>query len=305
MPDAEVPCAGPASRGGAIAAFSSDSKTAHRERILYVTPEFADYVKVGGLGDVSAGLPRMLRSHCDVRVLLPGYRDLLRQAAGLKIVGHLPGAGGIPSCEVGRIDTADGLPIYLLLCPGLYDRDGTPYGKPDGCDWGDNDVRFARLGLAAAQMACDFGDAGWRPDVLHLNDWPSALAAGYLAWRGAATPTLLTIHNLAYQGLFDRRRLAALGIPDRAFGIDGVEFHGRLSFLKAGIFYADHLTTVTGFLFGDFSAPSLLGAVGRATETFRSRPRLNAMRRKAMARPFDWQDSALEYARLYRGHARA
>jgi starch synthase len=130
-----------------------------------------------------------------------------------------------------------------------------PTAKPDGCDWGDNDVRFARLGLAAAEIACDFDDAGWRPDVLHLNDWPSALAAGYLAWRGAATPTLLTIHNLACQGLFDRRRLAALGIPDQAFGIDGVEFHGKLSFLKAGIFYDDHLSTVSATYAQEITRP--------------------------------------------------
>ena len=128
----------------------------------------------------------MLRSHCDVRVLLPGYRGVLCRE-GLRVVGRLPGAGSIPPCEIGRIDTPDGLAIYVLRCPELYDRDGSPYGNADGLDWVDNDVRFARLGLAAADMARGLGDPSWRPDILHVNDWPSALAPAYLAWRGAST----------------------------------------------------------------------------------------------------------------------
>lgn len=112
-------------------------------------------------------------------------------------------------------------------------------------DWPDNDIRFARLGLAAAALARGTADPDWRPDLLHLNDWPSALAPAYLAWSSTPTPSVLTIHNLAYQGLFPLERAGALGIPDHARGIDGVEFHGKLSFLKAGLSYASHLTTVS------------------------------------------------------------
>jgi len=85
----------------------------------------------------------------------------------------------------------------------------------------------------------------WRPTLLHLNDWPSGLAAAYLAWRGQRTPSILTIHNLAYQGLFEAERSSRLGVPDSAFQMEGVEFYGKLSFLKAGIVYASHVTTVS------------------------------------------------------------
>ena len=137
----------------------------------------------------------------------------------------------------------DGLVVYLVLCSELYDREGSPYADAAGNEFADNAIRFARLSLAAADLAMR-GLNGWRPDVLHLNDWPTALAAGYLRWRGGKTRTVLTIHNLAHQGQFDASRLDDLAIPNSAFRLDGVEFYGRISFLKAGIVYADHVTTV-------------------------------------------------------------
>lgn len=214
-------------------------------RILYVTPEMADYVKVGGLGEVSAAFPRALRGLCDIRVLIPGYRSVLAKHETIPVIGSLPPVGGLPACRIGKVTSPDGLVVYILLCPELFDRDGSPYADASGRDWLDNDVRFARLSMAAADFAAGLGDADWQPNFLHLNDWPTALAAGYVAWRGLETPTLLTIHNLAYQGLFDPRRLAMLNIPANSFRLDGVEFYGKLSFLKAGIFYSSHLTTVS------------------------------------------------------------
>jgi starch synthase len=216
-----------------------------RAHVLYVTPEIADFVKAGGLGEVSAALPRVLQSHADVRVLVPCYRDVLALHPQIEIVGTLPGLAALPPCRLGRIRMADGLTIYVLQNPELYERPGTPYTDPTGRDWADNDRRFARLSLAAAEMASGLGDPSWRPDFLHLNDWPAALAPAYLAWRAQAVPSLLTIHNLAYQGLYTPDRMEALGIPSAAFQVDGVEFYGKLSFLKAGIFYASHVTTVS------------------------------------------------------------
>ena len=215
------------------------------QRVLFVTPEIADFVQTGGLGEVSAALPRALRSLCDVRVLIPGYRQVLQRHGPIEVVTRLPARADLPACAIGRLRTADGLVVYVVLAPELYDRPGGPYLDEAGRDWADNDLRFARLSLAAAEFAMGVGDPNWRPDNLHLNDWPTALASGYVDWLGGATPTLLTIHNLAYQGVFDPGRLGALGIPERAFGIDGVEFYGKLSFLKAGVFYADYLTTVS------------------------------------------------------------
>ena len=179
------------------ASGSSSSETCSRSKILYVTSEMADFVKVGGLGDVSSALPRALRDHHDVRVMIPGYREVLAHQADISVVARLPAASGLPACDLGRIEMADGLVVYIVLCPDLYDREGSPYGDTSGLDWADNDVRFARLGLAAAELANGLADLDWRPDLLHLNDWPSALAAAFLAWRSASTPTILTIHNLA------------------------------------------------------------------------------------------------------------
>lgn len=213
-------------------------------RLLFVTSEMTDFVKVGGLGEVSAALPRALRQTNDIRVLIPGYRQVVHGRA-ITEVARLPAMAGLPACALGRIDMPDGLVVYVLLSSDLYDREGTPYGDRSGADWRDNDIRFARLSLAAAEIAAGLPDLGWTPDLLHLNDWQASLAPAYLAWRGSAAPSVLTIHNLAYQGLFDRERLPALGIPEHAFNMEGVEFHGRLSFLKAGIYYASHVTTVS------------------------------------------------------------
>ncbi len=116
-------------------------------------------------------------------------------------------------------------------------------------------MRFARLALAAAELARGAPGMDWRPDVLHLNDWPSALAAGYLQWQRIDVPSILTIHNLAYQGLFERERLDRLAIPAEAFGVEGVEFHGKLSFLKAGIYYASQVTTVSATYAREITTP--------------------------------------------------
>ncbi len=134
-----------------------------QSRILYVTPEISDFVKAGGLGDVSAALPRALKPQCDVRVLLPGYRQMLRTCSTMELVGHLDGLAGIPPCDIAQVRMADGLIAYAVLAPELYDRDGTPYGTAPGNDWGDNDVRFARLALAAADIAGGRAGLTWRP----------------------------------------------------------------------------------------------------------------------------------------------
>ncbi len=249
----QMPASVPADVASAMASLSGQAGP--RRRILYVTSEMSDFVKAGGLGDVSAALPRSLRRIYDVRVLIPGYRQVTVDHPGIEVVARLAAAHGVPACDLGRIVSADGLTIYVLLCPDLYDREGTPYGDAAGIDWTDNDLRFARLGLAAAQIAAGVGDLGWRPDLLHLNDWPSALAPAYLNWAGTACPSVLTIHNLAYQGLFGRERLPSLGVPDSAFQIEGVEFHGKMSFLKAGIVYASHVTTVSETYAQEITSP--------------------------------------------------
>jgi starch synthase len=214
-------------------------------RVLFVSPEFDDFVRVGGLAAVSAALPRALNPLCDIRVVIPGYRQVLAHCDGMQIVGRCTALAGLPACSVGRIHTPDGLAVYVVVCPSLYEREGSPYGDVRGRDWSDNDIRFARFSAAAADLAAGLSDPEWAADLVHINDWPSALVPAYLDWNGHQIPTILTIHNLAYQGLFSRETLGRIGAPQNAYTIEGVEFHDKVSFLKAGIIYASHLTTVS------------------------------------------------------------
>jgi starch synthase len=215
-------------------------------KILFVTSEFAGLAKVGGLGDVSASLPIALRQHAvDVRVLLPAYPDVLAKFPAINWIGSLPPRAQIPACRIGEVQLDSGVILYLIKAPSLYERPGSPYASPDGRDWPDNHLRWARLSLAAAQIARGVDNVGWSPDLVHANDWPSALAPAYLHWDRTPVPSVLTIHNIAYHGLFPADLRHSLGIPDAAFHVNGVEFHGQLSFLKAGSFYADHVTTVS------------------------------------------------------------
>lgn len=213
-------------------------------RVLFATPEMEDFVSVGGLAAVSAALPRALNSFSDIRVIIPGYREVLDRLAPLEIVATCEAEAALPACSLGLSKTHDGLPVYAVICAELYERDGGPYGDAQRQDWPDNDIRFARFASAAAQLAAGL-DRSWQPELVHCNDWPSALVPAYLTWRGAQVPSVLTIHNLAYQGLFDPATVQRIGAPDSAFNVDGLEFYGKASFLKAGLVHASHLTTVS------------------------------------------------------------
>jgi starch synthase len=224
-------------------------------RVLFVTTEMDDFVRVGGLAAVSAALPRALRPWTDIRVLLPGYSEVVEQLTHIQIVGQCPPLAEMPGCTLGRASTKDGLPVYVLLCPQLYDRPGNPYGDEQGRDWPDNDIRFARLASAAAELAAGTLDKNWAADLVHANDWQAALVPAYLAWRGSRIPSILTIHNLAYQGLFPKETLRRIGAPETSFHIDGVEFYDKLSFLKGGLVYASHLTTVSATYAKEITTP--------------------------------------------------
>ncbi len=226
-------------------------------RVLFVTTEMDDFVRVGGLAAVSAALPRALRALTDIRIMLPGYRDVVEQFAHIHILGHCPALAEMPACTLGVGATKDGMPVYILLCPQLYDRPGNPYGDESGRDWGDNDIRFGRFASAAAELAAGRLDKNWAADLVHANDWQAALTPAYLAWSGRKIPSILTIHNLAYQGLFPKESLRRIGAPDNSFHIDGLEFYDKLSFLKGGIVYASHLTTVSETYAREITTPEL------------------------------------------------
>jgi starch synthase len=203
--------------------------------VLFVTPECAPLTKTGGLGDVSAALPAALRAlGLDVRTLLPRYGEAPGGAAiaRMKVLGY--------ECRLLQAGT-----MLLLDCPQLYMRDGGPYQTHDGHDWDDNALRFGVLSKAAALLGSAASPLEWRPDVVHCQDWPTALAPAYLHFEARRAATLMTVHNLAFQGNFDAALLGALELPAASFHMDGLEFHGRLSFLKGGIAYADAVSTVS------------------------------------------------------------
>lgn len=224
-------------------------------RILFATPETCDFVQVGGLAAVSAALPRALLPFSDIRIVVPGYPQVLQGLDDLKVVGRCAGYAGLPAFRVGLGHAADGMPYYVVVCPELFERPGTPYGDVRGIDWPDNDVRFATFSYAATQIAVGDADKNWSADLIHANDWQCALIPGYLEWSNRPLPTVFTIHNLAYQGVFSQEALPRLGIPDHAFHMDGVEFYDRLSFLKAGLVYSSHLTTVSQTYANEITTP--------------------------------------------------
>jgi starch synthase len=214
-------------------------------RALYVTSEAYPLAKTGGLADVSAALPAALRElGIDIRLILPAYPQALARAPYLKAVAHL---GEVPGCGDGRLlETvlpSTEVPAWLVDRPNLYNRDGGLYQSAEGSDWPDNASRFAALNAAAATIAGGlFGD--WRPDIVHVNDWHAGLLPLVLSqYPEDRPPTILTIHNLAYQGVFDLEQFARLGLPLHL--LPSVEFYGRISFLKAGIQAADAITTVS------------------------------------------------------------
>jgi len=214
--------------------------------ILFATPECAGLVKTGGLGDVSAALPAALRRiGFDTRVLLPGYRNVRTACASGETVAELEPFAGFPSARIVAAVEAPGTTTWMLDCPEYFDRDAGPYLDDRGLAYCDNAQRFGFLSYAAARIASG-AIPGWNPDVLHCHDWQTALAPLYLREiLGATTPCVQTIHNLAFQGLFPRAVLEPLGVPDSSFTIEGLEFYGQVSFLKAGLVYADALTTVS------------------------------------------------------------
>nr|WP_294545316.1 glycogen synthase GlgA [uncultured Rhodopila sp.] len=215
-------------------------------KVLFVTTEIAGLAKAGGLGEVSAGLPPALRQRgIDVRLLMPGYRAVLARLPSIDWGEDLPGRAAIPAGRLGTALLPDGSVLHLVAQPALFERAGTPYCTPEGRDWADNHLRFARLSLAAADIAAGRAGLDWVPDIVHANDWPGGLTPAYMRWDGTSMPTVLTIHNIAYQGNFDAGQRHLLGIPDAAFDVNGVEFHGQVSFLKAGGFYASHVTAVS------------------------------------------------------------
>ena len=215
-----------------------------RIEVTAVASEIYPLIKTGGLADVVGALPAALAA-LDVRVrtLIPGYPVALAALDRPEIVHVWPDLfGGEARLLAGN---AHNLDLLLLDAPHLFARPGNPYTGPDGQDWPDNARRFAALSRAAAAIGSGMV-RGYAPDILHAHDWQAGLSHAYLHFAGGARPgTVMTLHNLAFQGQFPAQSFAALGLPPAAFDVEGVEYHGGISYLKAGLNYADRITTVS------------------------------------------------------------
>ncbi|MGQ0566009.1 MAG: glycogen synthase GlgA [Gemmobacter sp.] len=213
-------------------------------RVLSVASECVPLLKTGGLADVVGALPGALAPlGWDMRVLMPCYRAVRGRAEGWpEVWAEEDLFGGRASVLAGMVE---GTHMLLLDAPHLYDRDGGPYVGPMG-DWPDNAVRFAALSWVAARIAREGLDGGWGPDVLHAHDWQGGLAPAYLAFGGPrAVGTVITIHNIAFQGWAPAALLGALRLPGHEFHPASLEYYGGLSALKAGLVTADAITTVS------------------------------------------------------------
>jgi len=216
-------------------------------RVLFATSEATPLVKTGGLGDVAGALPAALRARgIDVRLLLPRYRQVGAALDRARERAWVPALAGFPAARILEAKGPRGVPCYLLDCPVLFDRDGGPYQDAAGADWHDNAVRFGLLSRVAALLGCAGSPLDWRPDVVHCNDWQTALAPAYLRFAAdARAASVITIHNLAFQGIVPAGLIGPLGLPAESFTIAGLEYHGSISFLKAALAYADAITTVS------------------------------------------------------------
>lgn len=213
-------------------------------RVLSVASEIYPLIKTGGLADVAGALPAALAAEgVAVQSLVPGYPSVLRAVGSLEAVYRFDDLFG-GSARLLR-GLAHGLELLVLEAPHLFDRPGGPYADAGGSDWPDNAFRFAALAWAAASIGS--GDvAVHRPDVVHAHDWQAGLAPAYVHYGGRPRPaTVMTVHNLAFQGAYPAGLLSALRLPAASYAIDGVEYHGAIGFLKAGLQLADRITTVS------------------------------------------------------------
>jgi starch synthase len=224
-----------------------------RLRILIMAAEAAPFAKTGGLADVAGALPRALAAlgH-DVRVLIPKYRGVEAHAEPLRLAtGNLrvPLGDRVVEGALFEARSRGGVTVYFLAHDPYYDRDGL-YGTADG-DYGDNCERFVFFCRGGLEAVAALGAAGWRPQVIHANDWQTGLVPVYLQTEYRDHPllgrlaTLFTVHNLAYQGVFWHHDMPMTGLGWDLFTPAGIEFYGRLNFLKGGLVFSDLLTTVS------------------------------------------------------------
>lgn len=215
--------------------------------VLFVTSEVHPLIKTGGLADVAASLPQALNAlNCDLRVLLPYYQETKSRLDTITPIVKF-NVAGLPDTMtlLESILPESNVKVWLLDYPAAFDRPGNPYLNPQGLPWPDNAERYALFSKAAALIATGQIVSDWKPDIIHCNDWQSALVPALLVQQSQRPATLFTIHNLAYQGLFSREKFDTLSLPDYLWSPDTLEFHNQISFIKGGLVFADQITTVS------------------------------------------------------------
>lgn len=218
-------------------------------KVLFVSSEVFPLIKTGGLADVSGSLPSALQKlSVDIRILLPGYTPVLNQLTNLQPIAsfhHLPIVqdvelllGTIPESQV---------KVMVIKSAILYERGGGPYADANGQEWQDNPLRFGVLSKVASLLSSSQTPlADWQPDIVHCNDWQAGLTPAYMKLvENSPAKSIISVHNMAFQGCYSADWVSALGLPDSGFSIEGFEYYDQLSFLKAGIYYADAISTVS------------------------------------------------------------
>ena len=214
-------------------------------QVLSVASEVYPLIKTGGLADVAGALPGALAHRgVHVRTLLPGYPAVMDKLAGRDALHEFDDLLGARATLFAA--ELDGLQLLVLDAPELFAREGNPYGEAGGKDFADNWRRFAALALAGCRIA-EGAAEGWRPDLVHAHDWQAAMTPVYLRHSGKAgrIPSVMTVHNLAFQGQFSAAVFDRLGLPASAFHVDGIEYYGDVGFLKGGLQTATAITTVS------------------------------------------------------------
>jgi starch synthase len=213
-------------------------------KVLSVASEVYPLIKTGGLADVAGALPAALSAHgVDMRVLLPGYQQVMAKLRNPVPLIRFDDLLGVRATILASV--LDGVDYLVLDAPELFDREGGPYTNAGNADHPDNWLRFAALCRAAANIA-EGALEDWTPDIVHAHDWQAGLTPVYMIQGpAAATPTVMTIHNIAFQGQFGPDIFPELDLPQSVFSMDGVEYYGDVSFLKGGLQMATAITTVS------------------------------------------------------------
>ncbi|MBJ3783676.1 glycogen synthase GlgA [Devosia sediminis] len=223
--------------------------------VLSVASELYPLVKTGGLADVAGALPGALAgSGVTMRTLVPGYPAVLGRMTGGREVARFDDLFGTTGRLIaGRVE---GLDLIVLDAPSLYDRPGNPYMGPEGWDWPDNWKRFAALSWVASELGLGLVD-GYSPQVIHAHDWQAGLVPAYVKYGPSATlKTVMTVHNMAFQGTYGADIFGQLRLPPHAFSVEGVEYYGGVGYLKAGVECADVVTTVSPTYAAEIRTPA-------------------------------------------------